>query len=365
MRLLRTTCTLLAVLAFLILVLAPVLAAPADPAALTPEDLLAAVPALTSVEGVVATPADWWPHFPEFNVGSINPGRWPGERFYVAQTFAKFDDQVNSRLVVTVLLFGSLKEAHRAFVDKSSRNAYGSIVHSGPKLGDERRYFSRPGSPGVTMMRYRVGPIMGRVSLYSPGPPASAETLAKYGEALVTKLQDLLDGKLAAPALPADFAENMPPAEAATAIGPVLGSAVIPVEAWALVDSANDPVTIRDLLKAGGVTSLYYRRYEVQALTGQAVDATFFPFTDAAAASRWVRLFIHEVATKGPVLDPGDTGIFRAFTRTSAGWYDLQFAKGRLVGDVTGLAPFGEPDPATMPPTRKLAELWWNALPLK
>ena len=365
MRLLRTTCTLPAVLAFLILAVVPGLAAAADPAALTPEDLLATVPALTDVGGVVATPADWWPAFPEFNVGPINPGRWPGERFYVVQNFCKFDDQENSRLEVTVLLFQSVKEAHRAFVDKGSQSAVLATVVKGPRVGDERRYFARAGEPGVITMRYRVGPVTGRISLFAPGPPASAETVSKYGEALVTKLRAVLNGTLAAPSLPADFASSMPPAAAATEIGPVLGSAVVPVESWALADTAQDPVGIRDRLKTEGVSNLYYQRYAAPGAPGQALEATFFQFKDAEAASRWVRLFIREVATRGPVYDPGDTGIFRAFTQTASGGYELQFAKGRLVGDVTSVAPFATSSPAAMPLVRKLAELWWKAVPLR
>ncbi len=365
MRLLRTTCTLLAVTVFLIVVLSPVLAADADPAALTPEDLLATVPALTDVAGVVATPADWWAGFPQFNGGPANPVPRRGERFCVAQTFKKVDDQEQSRLEVTVVLFKDGKDAHRSFVDMSSETAYGATVLQGPRRGDERRYFARAGQPGEVIMRYRVGPIMGRVSLFSPGPLASAEIVAKYGEALVTKLEALLAGELAAPDLPADFAPNMPPAAATTEIGPILGSAVVPVEAWALADMAQDPVGIRDRLKADGVTNLYYRRYAVQSVPGQVIETTFFQFNDAVAATRWVRRFIRQVAMYGPVYDPGDTGILRAFTQTASGGYELQFTKGRLVGDATSLAPFVASDPAAMSLVRKTVELWWNAVPLQ
>jgi hypothetical protein len=336
-----------------------------DPPALTPEALLGAIPALNEVPEVVPASADWWPAFPEFHVGTVNPGRAAGELFYVVQTFVKLDDQDNSRLVVTVILFDTAKAAHRVFVDRSARSAQGATVLSGPRLGDERRYFARSGSPSVTTMRYRVGPLTGRVSLFAPGPPVAAETVAKYGEALVNKLQELVAGTAGAPALPGDFEALMPPATAADQIGPLLGSAVVPIEAWALADTANDPLRIRDLLKEGGVTNLYLRRYGVADRPGQALEVVAFQFAEPEAATRWVRRFIRTVATTGPVFDPGDTGIRRAFTGGNAGEYELQFAKGRVVGQVLSLAPFADPDPALKPVVRQLAELWWRAMPLK
>ena len=364
MRHLRTICTLLVGLVLLTAALVPVFAAGADSSALTPEDLLAAVPALADVAGVVATPADWWPNFPEFNVGPADPQPRPGERFYLVQNFSKFDDREQSRLEVTVMLFNGPKEAHRAFVDLSSRSAQGAQVVKAPRLGDQSRYFAFSSEPSETTMRYRVGPMVGRVTLFSRGAPAPMDGVSKYGAALVGKLQDLLDGKLAAPSLPADFAKVMPPAAVATEVGPVLGSAVVPVEAWALADTANDPVQIRDLLKAGGVANLYCRRYAAQGVPGQVIEATAFQFKDAQAASDWVWRFIREVAARGPFYDPGDTGILRAFTLRGGSNFELQFAKGRLVGDVSGMSPFGELNPKAMPLVRKTAELWWNAVPL-
>ncbi len=366
MRSLRTSCTLLAGVTLLLVVgVSAAMAAGADVSALTPEDLLAAVPPLSEVPGVVATPADWWPGFPSFRVGPLNPNPRPGERFYVAQRFSRFDDLERSHLSVTVLLMSTLKQAHRTFVDLSSETAQGAKVLNGPRLGDESRYFAHAGAVGSTTLRYRVGPLVGRVTLSAPGAPASAEVLSKYGAALVGRLQDLLAGKLAAPNLPADFAAAMPPAAATTEIGPILASAVLPVEAWALADSANDPARVRDLLKAGGVGNLYYRLYAAQGVTGHVLEATLFQFGDAEAATRWVRMFIREVATHGPVYDPGETGVLRAFSSLPGLNYELQFAKGRLVGDVVGRAAFGELDPACRPLVRRLAELWWPAVPVK
>jgi hypothetical protein len=361
---LRTICTLLVGLGLLTALLVPAFAGGVEPSALAPVDLLAAVPAPTDVPGVVATPANYWPQFPQFNVGPANAEPRAGERFYLVQNFTKFDDQEQSRLEVSVLLFATGKQAHRAFMDMSSEIAQGAKALPAPHLGDESRYFVLSARPSETIMRYRVGPLTGRVTLYSRGAPASMDAVRTYGVALVGKLQDVLDGKLAAPSLPADFAAVMPPAAVATQVGPILGSAVVPVEAWALMDTSRDPVKIRDLLKAGGVTNLYYRRYAVSGLPGQVLETTAFQFNNAQAASDWVWLFIRQVAAHGPVYDPGNTGVLRAFTLVGGSNFELQFAKGRLVGDVSGMAPFGDLDPRLQPRVRQAAELWFDAVPL-
>jgi hypothetical protein len=190
------------------------------------------------------------------------------------------------------------------------------------------------------------------------------DAVSAYGAVLVGKLQDLLDGKLAAPNLPADFAAAMPPAAVATEVGPVLGTVVVPVEAWALAYGGLEVVKLRDQLKAGGVTNLYVRRYAVQAVPGQVLEATAFQFNDVQAASDWEWNFIRPVAAHGPVFDAGDTGMLRAFTMTG-GAYELQFAKGSLVCDVMGLAPNGAPDARLKPLVLKTAEEWYKSAALK
>ena len=364
MRHLRTICTLLVALGLLAVLLAPVFADGVDTSALAPEDLLAAVPALADVPGVVAIPADYWPEFPQCYPAAGDPDARPGERLYVAQSFLKFNDQDHSRLEVTVRLFNTPKQAHRAFVDGASREVQEATVLKGPRLGDERRYFSVSARSGQTTMRYRVGPMMGRVTLLSPGAPPALDAVTKFGAALTAKLQEVLDGKLAAPNLPADFAQLMPPAAVATEVGPVLLSVVVPLESFALPSADMKPVAVRDMLKAGGVTNLYFRIYGVSALPGQFLAATAFRFTDPQVASDWLWTFIRSEAAHGPVYDPGDTGILHAFTRVEDGNIELQFAKGRLVGDVSGVAPWAGLNPKLQPLVRKTAELWWHAVPL-
>ncbi len=345
----------------------PTWAAAVDPTALTPEDLLAAVPSPSEVPAVFTAPGDWWAWFPQFIAGAANVSPLRGERFYLVQAFSHCNDPERESLKVTVDLFRTPKDAHRAFVDLGGLSALGATVVKGPALGDESRYFLRSETISDTTLRYRVGPITGRVSITSAGAPVGVEAVSKYAEVLVERLRAVLEGKLAAANLPADFAQLMPPPAVVTEVGPLLGSAVVSAEARALQEDRARLLQTRDTLRAGGVEKLYFRRYAVSALPGHVVQAALLQFRDGEAAARWVRANIKEVQRSGLWLDAGDTGILRVFSRNPAGTvYELQFTKGRLVGDVVAHEAAGGPaNPAVIPTLRRLAELWWASLPLQ
>ncbi|HEY3397075.1 MAG TPA: hypothetical protein VGM19_05375 [Armatimonadota bacterium] len=355
------------VLCLLVLIgLAPVLAQEAAAPLLTLNQMLTAALQPADLAGLLDSPEAWWPRFPEFNTPAICGPMRPGERYYVAQNYAKVSDPARERLEVTVDLYDTPKQAHRAFVDLSSENALGSAVKGGAKIGNERRYFIRRGPLNETVVRYRVGVVIGRISFFTPGAPASLETVTKAGEIVTGRVSQLLAGTLNSPTLPEDFAKLMPPNAATAEIGNVAGAAVVPSQAWALTDTLRAPEKVYDLLKTGGAPEMYFQRYEAKGLPGNVVDAVLWKFSDADAAKRWVRQYINQVRVHRPFYDPGDTGVYRAFAFfPESQIYELQFAKGRLAADVSGLAPFAaQTDPRVQPLVRRLSELWYNALPL-
>ncbi len=60
-------------------------------------------------------------------------------------------------------------------------------------------------------------------------------------------------------------------------------------------------------------------------------------------------------------LDPGNTGPHAGYLGGEI--YELQFAKGRMVGDVVCSAPYGKPSPACESVARRVAEGWYASLP--
>jgi hypothetical protein len=118
---------------------------------------------------------------------------------------------------------------------------------------------------------------------------------------------------------------------------------------------------VRDRLLKLGVTKLGFRRYGLSADRSQVIEVTLFAFADDRAAADWVQTFI-ALARKQGTLDGGKTGELAAFTNNAGDFYELQFAQGRFVGDVSCFAPYAKTSSACEAPVRRLAELWLAAL---
>ncbi|MDQ7827540.1 MAG: hypothetical protein RB146_00905, partial [Armatimonadota bacterium] len=114
-------------------------------AALTPDDLLAAVDWRTLQE-LAGGPA-WWPDFPQFNVGVGD--RAPGLRFYVVQTLVRVAASTPQRLEATALLYADARAARDDFRRRLlEQNDRGADMVQGPSLGAAARYFTRRRTSG-------------------------------------------------------------------------------------------------------------------------------------------------------------------------------------------------------------------------
>lgn len=331
---------------------------------ITPEDLLAATLRPADVQQLFSRPERWWPEFPEFivGIGAAADGPMPGERFFVGQNYQQVDDPDETMVRSTLILFEDEATAAAGFAMlRTTEDADGSTV-PGPAVGDQFRYFTRSTEefPAETTLRFRTGPVVGRVTQYSQADFAAPDAVARYAGAVIARIGPLLDGALMATPLPAAMAGWLPPSGAST-VGPEIGSAVAPAESWALIDSADDPMSVRERLHRYGATELGYRRYRLSADPNQVVDLTLFPFRNSQSAAAWVREFVD--TDDGSVrLDPGRTGELSVYAVYEDS-YEIQFAKGRLAADVSCSAPFGEVSAACEPAVRQMAEMWFEVLP--
>ncbi|MCL5025637.1 MAG: hypothetical protein M1531_03960 [Chloroflexi bacterium] len=339
-----------------------------SPSAITPEDLLAAALSPEDVQGLFSNPDQWWPTFPEFNVGfNADPaGRRPGERFYIARSYQLVSDQNAARVVTTLIAFGGAEQAADAFAAWQDTLDNGGDIVEGTPIGDESRYFTRanPGSdyPYEATVRYRVGSVIGRISVLSADAYETPDTLSSYATPVVQRIAALLDGSLVASPLPKGIADRMPPISAGP--GPILGSAVVPAESWAVVDTSDKPSLVANQLRSRGAAELGFRRYALSADPDRVVEVVMFPFVDKQGASDWVQQFI-KLASKQGTLNAGKTGEQSAMTKDKDGLYELQFAKGRVVGDVSCFAPFDADAKGAgvcEAAVRKLAESWFADL---
>ena len=349
----------------------PAEATPA-PVELTPEDLLAASLSPDDVATLFPQPNSWWAFFPEFNVG-FNPassGPVAGSRFYVVQNYQEVSGVSDGQVQTTLNLFQDETSAADWFRASADSNDKGGVSVEGPAVGDEWRYFHRNKSDAdgpstapqfESTLRFRAHLIVGRVSVFSSSGYEEAANLADYAAPVVKRIGALIDGSLRASPPPERIARLMPSESAARDIGPIFGSSVAPAESWALIDLTGDPWGVRDQLRNLGATELGFRRYGLAADPDQVIEITLFPLEDSKAAAKWVQGFIDQ-AHEG-ALRPANTGDLSAFTSYDGSTYELQFAKGRVVGDVTCFAPFADTAATCEAPVKALAEQWYAELP--
>lgn len=348
--------------------LVPALAATeVDPATLAPETVWAAMPTLTDVGPLLPQPKSWWPSYPEFYVGALNLAPAPGERFYLVQRFTR--QAVTPQptyLEFTVTVFKTRDAAHAAFRERADLVRAQGQGLSGPPLGNERAYCLLPTGDGrqETQLRYRVGSFVGRVSWVSSGPGSTTQ-LSKLGQVLADKLTALRYGLLTAPALPKDFNDLLPPARVEFEVGQPLLSLALAPQPWSMLPPSSPEQASQRLLD-GGVTQVYYRRYQDNLLPGGLVDVTLWPFKDAAAATGWVQMLKDRLAATGaPMLPAGKTGPAAVLTYAAEGpLYHLRFAKGQYAADVIATAPFQPAvDSLAQISVQRMAERWYMSLP--
>lgn len=343
------------------------LASCAGAADLSPEDLLAAALPVHEIALLLPPPADWWPQLPEFCGGTLNTGALPGERFYVVQGYARPYAPDRHRAVTALTLFETDRAAELGLRKLLADAPRGAVRVLGPVVGDERRYFVRTLSNGrhQTLLRFREGRVVARVSVTEPTSVPRVDAVWRVACALTARIRSALHGGIVAPTLPADWAALLPPADAVAKVGPLLGTACVPAEAWALIDDAAPPVVTRDRLVQGGATEVCLQRFSVRGLPGHAVEAVLWRFATPRAAQAWVAIFAdqtrHERAPfPGAPLGPGFAAGFNEQTQL----YEVQFARGCCAVSVSGFAPFADRvDPRCAEAVRSLVTAWHQALP--
>lgn len=285
--------------------------------AITPEDLLTAALSWSDVQRLFLQPEHRWPELPQFNVGfpANLASKMAGERFFVAQKYRQISSLPKSRAENALTLFDNAKTAAAGFAALRDRRDKDTNPIAGAALGDERRYFTRltkdKETPYETTIRFRVGPVVGRLSTFNQLGYDKSEALSRHATAVVEKIRKLVDGSLSATSMPEAIASGMPPAS--VTVGPILGSAVVPVEAWALVELGGTPEQSRDQLRNAGVTELGFRRYGVSSDRDQVIETTLFSFPNEMAAADWWQTFIPSIPGAHSKLNAGKTGSLSAF----------------------------------------------------
>ncbi len=337
---------------------------------IAPEDLWNAVAGLAPGSQFGAPAGRWWPRLPEFDVppyrGEGLP--LPGQRFTVTQSYADIDAP-GAGLELALTLFTDPTAASEAFAALADISDVGGVPGVAPAVGEEARAFTRTLSDnGVPVdeatIRFRVGPVVARVSWFAvsglePEDPAP-EAINGLAATVADRLGALFAGGLGGSALAPELAALLPPA--VPGIGPVLAQVAIPPEAWATMDTTNDPETITSLLRNGGVRQLAFQRLALAADADQVVEVILFPFADASSSWSFLTGYLIAIAADPTSrLDPGATGDASGFAFHDDN-YELQFVAGPYLADVSCLAPFGEVSPVCEDAVRQLGSAWFAML---
>ena len=285
-----------------------------------PADVFSIIPTQADVRSLMGDNT-WWEGAPTFGVQPLNAETAPAtERFSVSQLYRHIgtDEYLLARYSV--------------FDKTSSASSYISTVEqslgtspSTPKVGDQVLYygqFSSGGAPYVTSTFVRVGQFVLTLTWSRKDRGVTVDMLARNARKFSAPLKDI--GKVRAKPRTAD-PDLLPPAGVSITL---LGSAQLPVEAFAVMTLTSLPEEIVALLKQSGISTLPYGDYALNNDTSMEVQTVLLPFPSEADATSWADTF-------SPA-KPDASGIAFDYLPASgtpaAGVYHFVFSSGRYGG---------------------------------
>lgn len=248
----------------------------------TPIDLLAAEPTQSDVQSLLGD-SNWWPGPPSFGVRPLDSASMPfQERFHVVQRFSHIGTA--ETLDVEFKLWDSTSTATTQM--SNFQSAFGTSA-SGPKVGDQVLYYGSQTStaaPFETATFVRVGEIVTTISLSRKDAFPGVSQLGKIATKVVSRLKDVLAGKVHSSPLPSTDRSLLPPP------GPdmtLLGSTTLPVEAVVVMLGFASPETLAGILHSDGVGTMVFGDYALDNDTHMEVRAGVLDFTTPQDADAW------------------------------------------------------------------------------
>ena len=247
-----------------------------------PSDFYGATPTLSDVRSLLGV-SNWWPGPPSFGVRPLDSATMPfNERFHVITRFAHLGTAETFEIEYT--LWDSTSSATTQMTNIQS--AFGTSAN-GAKVGDQVLYYGSqtPGAaPFGTATFVRTGRVVTTITLNLKDAFPSVSQLGKIATKVTSRLKDVLAGKVHVSPLPASDVSLLPPR------GPdltMLGSLLLPIEAFAVMAGSASPEALAKVLHANGVDSIVFGDYALDSDTHMEVRAGLFTFITAQDASAW------------------------------------------------------------------------------
>jgi hypothetical protein len=253
------------------------------PSNVQPADFYGANPSLTDVRTLLGD-NNWWPGPPSFGVPPLDSSTMPfNEKFHVITRFAHLGTAETFEIDYT--LWDSTASATTQMT--SIQSAFGTSV-SGAKVGDQALYYGSKTSgaaPYGTVTFVRIGQILTTITLTLKDAFPTVAKLGKIAAKVTSRLKDVISGKVHVSPLSSSDEVLLPPA------GPditLLGSLVLPVEAFAVMAGSPSPEALAGILHATGVDGIVFGDYVLDSDTHMEVRAGIFNFTTNQDAAAWV-----------------------------------------------------------------------------
>ena len=248
-----------------------------------PLDLYAAEPTADDVRALLGD-ATWWPGPPSFGVRPLDAASMPfEERFHVVQRFAHIGTA--ETLDVELTVWNSTSAATTQMTNLQS--AFGTSA-SGPKVGDQVLYYGSQGSgaaPYQTATFARVGQATVTITLARKDGFPSVSLLGRIATKVVSRLNQVLAGKLHATALSATDVGQLPPR------GPdmtLLGGARLPIEVVVVMLGFASPDALAGILHGSGADTVLFGDYVLDDDTHMEVRAGLIDFSSEQQANDWI-----------------------------------------------------------------------------
>lgn len=284
-----------------------------------PLDLYAAAPTLADVRSLLGD-SNWWPGPPSFGVRPLDAAYMPiQERFTVVQRFVHIGTAETFEVELALWATTSAASAQMT----SIQSAFGKSV-TGPKAGDQVLYYGSQvtgAAPYSTTTVVRLGQIVAAISWALKGGFPKVGQLGKIAVKVVSRVKDMIAGKLHAMPLASTDSALLPPAGTDMTL---LGSAKIPIEAAVVMIDSPSLESLAQTFHSYGVDNVVFGDYALDNDTHMEVRASEFTFQTAQDATVWRDLLRSTY--------PLDQGGIAAFYDPSIGEYYFLFASGAQGG---------------------------------
>jgi hypothetical protein len=249
-----------------------------------PADIYAAGPSLFQVRTLLGD-SKWWPGVPEFGVRPLGLPTTPETvRFSITQHFIHVG--TSETFIIDYTVFDTVSDATSRMSTVQSQLG---TTPTGPRVGDQVIYYGvRQASASAlynTVAFIRLGQVVITADLTRGAGFADINEMGRIASALVSRLKDVLSGKVKPSPTPSEDANLLlPPGQDVT----LVGTARLPVEAAADMFGSASPTDLADSFHKLGLSDFLFADYALDADLSMEVRASVFTFATSDDANSWI-----------------------------------------------------------------------------